>query len=120
MQTIKLPMFDIVVTLTKKDPERPELYMSGVITSSLKEVCEFCDDPACDLLCENAQEYISDRDFDEQQNKSEEIRSKERHNNRIDIVESMILAQACQGIDIESKAYLKSLQTVLDKIGNLE
>jgi len=31
MKTIKLPIDNIVIKLTEKDPERPELYIAGTI-----------------------------------------------------------------------------------------
>lgn len=40
-------------------------------------------------------------------------------NAAIDAVESLILAHAIEGVDVESTPYLKGLQTALDAIGNL-
>ena len=35
-----------------------------------------------------------------------------------DVVESMVLAHACAGIDIESPAYIEGIETAIDAIAN--
>ena len=90
----------------------------GSITSDLKEVCQFCGYPDCDFLCMEAQEWASDRDIDCQNDKNEELRDKKNVNSMIDIVESMVLAHAIAGIDVESPAYIEGIETVVDGIGN--
>ena len=40
------------------------------------------------------------------------------YNDQIDIIEAMILAHACAGIDVTNESYLNGIQTVVDKIQN--
>jgi hypothetical protein len=40
------------------------------------------------------------------------------YNSAIDGIESLILAHACAGVDIVSKAYVEGLQSALDAIAN--
>lgn len=40
------------------------------------------------------------------------------YNDQIDIIESMILAHACSGIDVSNQSYLNGIQIVVDKISN--
>ena len=42
----------------------------------------------------------------------------ELYNAAIDGIESLILAQACAGIDVQSDAYLEALDTAIDAISN--
>ena len=117
-KVIKLPLYNIVITLSKVDLEKPDRGISGTITSDLKELCGFCNNPKCDMLCVDAQEWMSDRDLDKRLIKKEEIYSKILFNNYIDIVGGIILAHACAGEDVGSPAYIEGIETVLDKIGN--
>lgn len=39
-------------------------------------------------------------------------------NCRIDAIESLILAHACAGVDVEAQAYIDGIQTALDAICN--
>lgn len=42
----------------------------------------------------------------------------EHYNAAIDGIESLILAHACAGIDVESEAYKEGIKTALDAISN--
>ena len=110
---IKLPCHGIVVTLTGTDRHRSgrTLPLGGSITSKLKETCPDCGDPECERHCEPQAE---------RQDSEREAAKEERllHNARVDALESMILACAVAGIDIESPAFVEAVETVLDKIGN--
>ena len=40
------------------------------------------------------------------------------YNFQIDAIEAMILAHACEGVDVSSQAYVNGIITVVDKISN--
>ena len=42
----------------------------------------------------------------------------DRYDNAIDTLSSLILAHACAGVDVESEAYVKGINTTLDAIAN--
>lgn len=42
-----------------------------------------------------------------------------RYNIALDAIESLILAHACEGIDVTSEAYQSGVQTTLDSLSNL-
>jgi hypothetical protein len=90
----------------------------GTISSSLKHCCSFCKDGRCDMFCEDAQEWIYDRDFEEQQNKTEQLREKQQHNECMDVVESFVLSMACEGYDVTTDKFKTVIQTVLDGYTN--
>jgi len=41
-----------------------------------------------------------------------------QYNGAVDGIESLVLAHACAGIDIESPAYVEGLKTAVEAIGN--
>lgn len=49
---------------------------------------------------------------------SELMASDLEYNAAIDGLESLVLAHACEGIDVTSVAYVKGIRTALDNIGN--
>ncbi len=104
-----------MVTLTETDQRGSErtLLASGSITSQLKEPCAICGDSECQQHCEQQAE----RQDAERENAN---KSRLLYDARVDALESMILACAVAGIDIQSPAFLEAIETVLDKIGNEE
>jgi hypothetical protein len=93
-RTIKLPCYDINIVI---DCDNDGVSIgSGTINSSLKE------------------ENLSESKLESE----EGIKSIVGFNMAIDVVEAMILAHACAGIDVESPAYLEGIETVVDKISN--
>jgi hypothetical protein len=90
-KTVKLPCFGIVVELTDMEPHAltPNRYGGGSITSDLKE--KFGPSP-CQLS-------------------KEECDVIDRYNDMMDALESIIMAHACAGIDIESSAYIEGIET---------
>jgi len=109
-KTIKLPCFGIVVTLTDDG--------NGSITSDLKETCPYCNDPACDMNCPDFGEHCSDRDKEEQIRKQSEMYEFLCHRAAQDALESMILAHAIAGIDIETPAYIEGIETAIEALAN--
>jgi hypothetical protein len=87
--------------------------MIGTIRSNLKEPCPYCDTVTCRNDCDGAQGNIDNLVTDD------ELDLRVRANDLIDVVESMVLAHACAGIDIESPAYVEGIETTVDKLSNL-
>lgn len=87
MKTIKLPIFEIVLEL--HESQENNLWYSGTISSNLHED-ESMDPDLIGNVC--------------------------LYNTKIDIIEAMILAHACSGIDVTNESYLNGIQTVVDKI----
>jgi hypothetical protein len=113
MKTIKLPVFDIVVTLGDNN--------SGKILSSMGDKCPFCGLPQCGMDCGSAEEWISDRDIDIQKLKEGRVRNFQLQKAAFNSIESFILACACAGIDIETSAFLEAIETSFDAVGfNIE
>lgn len=97
-RTISLPCFGIVVTLDgEKDPERPDLPRAGggTIASDLHEA--------------------SDPDYE---GGSEEDAEHDKYEAAMDAIESIILAHACAGIDIQAPAYIEGIETAVGACGH--
>jgi hypothetical protein len=90
MMRIELPCYGIML-----DTEQG----GGSITSNLKEDIQY--DP-------------EHPDWDG----PEYIQYKEEFNAMMDGVESMILAHACAGIDVSTRAYIKGIETAVTACGN--
>jgi hypothetical protein len=113
---IKLPCHGIEVTLV--DQQEDGSWGGATITSELKVVCECCSDPSCNFDCPNAMEDMSDRDKDAQRLLQEEITGNRIFNSGMDAIESMVMAHASEGVDIESTAYICGIETAVDAVGN--
>jgi len=96
----------IVVTTDQKG--------GSICSNGIKEVCPFCGRQDCYAACDDILELpTTDRD--------EACLSADARipfNSAIDGMESLILAAACEGVDIGSAAFLKAIETTLDSIGN--
>lgn len=90
MKTINLPCFGIVVEVGDEYDHTGK--KSGSIISDL---------------------FTSPTDEDEA-----EFQATERYNAAMDAIESIILAHACAGIDIESQAYLEGIKTAVEACAN--
>jgi len=91
MKTIKLPCYGIAIALNDNGEE----LTGGSITSDLLE-------PLTDedgILLPNQTEI-------------------EQYNNCMNTIESIVLAHAVAGVDVESPAYLEGIETVVQAIGN--
>lgn len=120
-KTIKLDCYGIVIILTGPEPIPIGglwRWGSGTITSDMKEVCKYCQDPDCLMDCPEYKEYASDRDTDIVAERLEERAEFQRHRGMIDVLEALTLHHAVAGIDIESPAYIEGVETVLDAITN--
>jgi hypothetical protein len=111
-KNIKLPSFGITISLTGDG--------GGSIISDLKETCPYCKDPDCTMNCFEFQEHCSDRDLEAQQVKQSERYEFLCHRAAVDALESMVLAHAVAGIDVESPAYLEGIETTVLALTNAD
>lgn len=109
MKKIKLPCFNIVVELDEKDPDNPDLYIGGNISSDLHEKCPVCGADNCYRDCPRKFNELEDED---------EMEERLDFNKRMDALESIILAHACAGIDISSPAYVEGVETAVESCAN--
>jgi len=119
-KTIKLPLGNIEITLIGRDKESQhsdlEKWLGGSITSDLKEVCEYCNDAGCEmnctkfLTCEPTEKEIEE--YDQERIDFNRLRI------AADTLESLILAHAIAGIDVEHPAYFEGLYTVQNALMN--
>jgi len=110
--------YDIAITLV--DPELGEhgdvRWGGGSIGSSMKEVCPHCLDIECEMDCTESQSCEpTEKELEEY---VQERISFNKHRAAIDAIESLILAHAIAGIDVESPAYLEGLETVQNALMN--
>ena len=107
-QNITIPVYGIEITLVDRIPHalKPDSWGGGSISSSLQENCPDCGSASCYGHCDDGKEseddYFGRADF----------------NRIMNGIESLILAQAQAGVDVESPAYFEALETAIDAIGN--
>jgi hypothetical protein len=94
MKEIKLPVGGIVVNLTGDG--------GGSITSNMKMPCTHCAQTDCNNDCDGSQGADDEHPSDD---------NRTRFNAAIDGVESLILALACAGVDIEAPEVIEAIQT---------
>jgi hypothetical protein len=90
----------------------------GKLTSDgLKACCPTCEKPDCYfILCQGG--HLFDLHTDDETESRDDIEARRIFNAAVDGVESLILAAACQGIDVETEAFRNAVQTALDAVGN--
>jgi len=108
-KTIKLSEFGIVITLDNVAVNDGPPH-GGTITSDMKEGCPFCGQTDCDFSCDESQAD----GFDDDGLWDNENRIK--YNISIDALESLILAHACAGIDVEAYGYVEGIRTALQTL----
>lgn len=87
---------------------------SGRIVSGLdREACPSCGVAGCNNECDGSQ------GADEHNEESEDdVRGRLSYNVFCDALESIVLAHACAGVDVETKQYVAGLETALDAASN--
>lgn len=85
------------------------------ITSSLKEVCPVCNESECYFSCDLSQG--GPPEIPESTESEEDVDNRKRYNAAIDGIESLILAHACEGIDIENSDYQIGIDTAIQACG---
>jgi hypothetical protein len=100
---IRLPVSRIVLRLDGTG--------GGTITSDLHEACPCGNQADCCLDCDGSKAACAPES-------EEEARSRIEFNMAMDGVESLVLAHACAGVDVEAEAYIEGLETALNACGN--
>lgn len=57
--------------------------------------------------------------IDYENESEEEVSEKQKYNDMVDALTSLILAHACAGIDIKTPAYIEGIETAVENIGNM-
>lgn len=106
--------FSIVVTIDQNG-------VGSISSTGIKAFCRHCDED-CHSSCSHYSEMISAASAADASKIEEEAEDEalnlDFHNAAIDGMESLILAAACQGVDIGSAAFLKAIETTLEAISN--
>jgi hypothetical protein len=77
----------------------------GTAESDLvRTTCPFCGDQLCIFDCDQSQAEGS----------SEEVQARLEFNAGLDMLESLILAHACEGVNVEDERYRNGIRAVLD------
>lgn len=116
MYPIKLSVFDIELEIEKlycvgngNTPD--ETVLTGVIRSSLKEGCPECGKTDCFFDCDGSQ-------MDDSPESEVQARKRIEKNRAYDGIESLILAHACTGMNIETPAYLQGIEEAVEAVEN--
>ena len=104
---IELPVHMILVQF---DPDDPGAAGSITCDPGLYEICPKCSQPNCLYQCDGS--HLGEVQTEDM------VAGRLQGNAAIDAILSFILAHACAGIDIESPAYLRSIETVFDAVSN--
>ncbi len=92
MKTIELPCYEFVIELSDDGN-------SGSVKSRLSSKMD--DEP----FTQSPMDFVSDESLDE-------------YHFYVNAIESLVLAHACAGIDIESPAYIEGIETAVEAAGN--
>jgi hypothetical protein len=111
---IKLPCFGIQITLGEVDSAREgthgkTCHTAGTIQSDLKEPCTHCGQPDCNDDCDGSQ------GADEENHRDA---GRAQFNAAIDGIESLVLALAVAGVNVEAPEVLQAIESAVDAIGN--
>ena len=111
-RSIHLPVCGIKIELEEWDEDEGRAGF-GSISSNLHDTkCVFCGQDPCpkDGNCDESQDADTDK-------LNAEI-EQERANFACHTIESIILAHAVAGVDVEDPAYLEGIETAVDAIAN--
>jgi hypothetical protein len=92
MKTIELPCYGFVIELSDDGN-------SGSVKSRLSSKMD--DEP----FTQSPMDFVSDESLDE-------------YHFYVNAIESLVLAHACAGIDIESPAYIEGIETTVEAVAN--
>lgn len=117
MKTIRLPVYGIEMQLDVGVNLR--LQGTGVIRSELKSDCPHCSKPYCFFDCDESNaEGKRAAILAESQESDMEARKRLEKNRAYDGIESLILAAACEGIDVECPAFLAAIELAVEAVEN--
>lgn len=116
---IRLSEFKIEIYLDTPIYDGSVHWAGGRIISEMKEACQHCKDINCDFDCVEALKWANIKDSMDVKSKMEELEGNKIYNYACDALESMILAHAIAGVNVQSAGYLKGIRTSLDAMANL-
>lgn len=105
MSEILLPCYGITVCVDEDNPG------GGQLVSDLKDVCPVCNEVDCYFSCDLSQ--ADKPDIPESTESEEDVDNRKKYNAAMDGIESLILAHAVAGLDIESLAYIEGIETAV-------
>ena len=85
---------------------------SGKLIGTLKEECPYCKQTDCFKTCEESKGDLSELESDE------EAVTRMTWNVWVGIVELLILAHACEGIDVSAEPYVSGIHSTLETFSN--
>lgn len=88
----------------------------GNVHSTLKQSCPYCGQWNCYHNCAKSSEAWDNSS--EELETEDEYDSRYRYNTAIDAVESLVLAHACAGINVDSKEYKEGLKSAIEAMAN--
>lgn len=89
---------------------------NGKLESELKrEVCPGCGDTDCNYGCGEVEPPNGFEEFE-----GDDPGKRLIFNGSLDVLEALVLAHACSGIDVASESYIAGLNVVLDKLSNTD
>jgi len=104
------------------DPEKPHLgydYGGCSIESGLeREKCPHCGSPDCCYDCDMSVAEMRDGKSKLQGDPEHEVAGRLMFNGAMDGIESLVLACACAGIDVESNAFVEAVETSVQGAAN--
>ena len=114
MKTVKLSVYGIEVTFDRRS------LGSGCCTSSCKDICPTCGEPDCNQLLDISCLGLAPGGENEGMPSESLVEAvcRLQHNSAIEGIESLTLACACAGINVESPAFGEALKTAIDAVGN--
>lgn len=117
-----LKVDDVTVTLGGRDPENPALgYVLGASSISSpweRDVCQHCKRADCFYDCEGSVNKAFEPKSEALDRSGDGVMSRWYYNGCLDGIESMILACAVAGIDVESSSFVEAVRTAKDAADN--
>lgn len=121
-KVIVIPELGATITLYDERPDTKTVdattWGSGACTTTLHEDCKYCGETDCDMDCFEFGEAFTGRDTDAQDAMQQDRQGFLMYNGAVDALESMLLAHACAGLDVEDERYVQGIKTALDALGN--
>lgn len=115
---IRLSAYKMEITLNDIVYDGSIRWNGGSLTSEIKVLCEHCRDPRCYFDCVESSTWATIEDALTSREKMEELEGNRNYNYACDVIESIVLAHAQAGVNIESPGYLEGLETAMEAIGN--
>ena len=91
-----------------------------LVSGLLRGVCPFCSQSDCERSCDGSTWNDDDLTADElsMRETDEDVHERLLGNRGLDAVESLVLAHACAGVDVEAAGYVTGVRTALDALSD--